>query len=471
MTLKQPALTKITKPILTGIFLRKRLFQLIDSSRNRPVVWLSGPPGSGKTTLVASYIEAQKIPAIWYRIDEGDTDIATFFYYMGLAAKTAAPLKGKPLPSFSQEHLQSIPTFAKRYFENLYNRLYNPPSLPFSKVGNRKGFTKGMDKESFRKVIDRESFRKENRTGIKKDTNKTEFLIVFDNYQEVSAESKLHEVIREGLSMLPEKINVIVISREIPPPQLVRLQANSQISFIGWDQIRLTLDETREIVCMRKHGGFYNDTLLQLQKRTDGWAAGLVLIMEMRKIRNIDYHVSDEVLPEEIFDYFASEIFNKADRETRDFLLKTAFFSQLTQHMAEELTGNPKSHLILSSLYQKNYFIQKYDQHSEIYQYHPLFRKFLLTRSEKTFSPEQISHIQHTAALILKAHGQSEDALGLFHDAENWPEAVQLILKQAPSMIAQGRRQTLETWISILPKTIVEQNPWLFYWMGTCRIA
>ena len=246
MTLKQPALTKITKPILTGIFLRKRLFQLIDSSRNRPVVWLSGPPGSGKTTLVASYIEAQKIPALWYRIDEGDTDIATFFYYMGLAAKRAAPLKRKPLPSFSLEHLQSISTFAKRYFENLYSRLYNPPSPPFSKKVNRKGFTKGRGKENFGNVIDRESFRKENRTGIKKDANKPEFLIVFDNYQQASAESKFHEVMREALNIIPEEMNVIVISREIPPPQLVRLQANSQINYFCWNEIKLNLDQAKK---------------------------------------------------------------------------------------------------------------------------------------------------------------------------------------------------------------------------------
>jgi DNA-binding SARP family transcriptional activator len=221
---------------------------------------------------------------------------------------------------------------------------------------------------------------------------------------------------------------------------------------------------------MRRHGKFDKDTLLQLQKRTDGWAAGLVLIMEMRKIKHIDYHVSDKLLPEEIFNYFASEIFDKSDQETRGFLLKTSFFSQLTHHMAMELTGNPKAHIILSKLYRKNYFIQKYDHHSEVYQYHPLFREFLISRARKTFTPEQFSQMKHAAAVILKAHGHSEDALGLFNEAGDWPEAVLLILKQAPAMIAQGRWQTLEAWIGILPGTVVEQNPWLLYWRGICRM-
>jgi LuxR family maltose regulon positive regulatory protein len=371
---------------------------------------------------------------------------------MSLSANNAAPLKKKSLPLFSQEYLQSIPTFAKRYFEDLYGRL-NPSSPAFSKTGTKMGLKKDA-----------------NRKGAEKGSDNRGFIIVFDNYQEVPAESNFHAVIRDGLTILPEKINAIVISREIPPPQLVRLQANSQISFIGWDDIRLTLDETKEIIHLRGHSGLDENTYLQLQKRTGGWAAGLVLIMEMGKVKNVDYHASDKILPEEIFNYFASEIFDKADRETRHFLMKTAFFSQLTHHMAEELTGNRKASLILSTLYKKNYFIQRYEHHSEVYKYHPIFRQFLLVRAGKTFTPEQVFQIRHAAAVILKAHDQSEDALGLFRAAEDWPEAVRLILKQAPAMIAQGRSQTLEAWIGILPGTVIEENPWILYWMGICRI-
>jgi ATP/maltotriose-dependent transcriptional regulator MalT/DNA-binding SARP family transcriptional activator len=452
MIVKQLPITKITRPVLTGVSQRKRLFQQIEAARNRPVVWLSGPPGSGKTTLVASYVEAQKIPCLWFRVDEGDADIASFFHYMSLSANNAAPLKKKSLPLFSQEYLHSIPTFAKRYFEDLYSRL-NPPSPAFIKAGTKMGLKKGA-----------------NRKGTEKRSDNKGFIIVFDNYQEVPVESNFHAVIRDGLTILPEKINVIVISREIPPPQLVRLQANSQISFIGWDDIRLTPDETREIIRMRGHIGLDEDTLLQLQKRTDGWAAGLVLIMEMGKVKNVDYHASDKILPEEIFNYFASEIFDKADRETRYFLMKTAFFPELTRPMAGELTGNRKASLILSSLYKKNYFIQRHGHDSEVYQYHPIFRQFLLARAGKTFTPEQVFQIRHAAAVILKAHDQSEDALGLFRAAEDWPEAVRLILKQAPAMVAQGRSQTLEAWIGMLPGSVIEENPWILYWMGICRI-
>ncbi len=35
------------------------------------MTWISAPAGSGKTTLVASFLEAHKIPCLWYQIDEG----------------------------------------------------------------------------------------------------------------------------------------------------------------------------------------------------------------------------------------------------------------------------------------------------------------------------------------------------------------------------------------------------------------
>jgi len=79
------SIAKITKPNLSHVLPRERLFSLLDEGRRFPVTWVSGPGGSGKTTLIASWIDAKKLPCLWYHLDEDDSDIATFFYYLGLA--------------------------------------------------------------------------------------------------------------------------------------------------------------------------------------------------------------------------------------------------------------------------------------------------------------------------------------------------------------------------------------------------
>ena len=60
---------------------------LLDAGSRRPVTWVEGPAGAGKTSLVSSYLDARGLPCLWYRLDAGDADVATFFYYLGLAAR------------------------------------------------------------------------------------------------------------------------------------------------------------------------------------------------------------------------------------------------------------------------------------------------------------------------------------------------------------------------------------------------
>jgi ATP/maltotriose-dependent transcriptional regulator MalT len=50
---------KVTRPTLPQVLSRERLFKTMDALRRHPVVWVSGPAGSGKTTLAASYLEAR----------------------------------------------------------------------------------------------------------------------------------------------------------------------------------------------------------------------------------------------------------------------------------------------------------------------------------------------------------------------------------------------------------------------------
>jgi hypothetical protein len=105
----RPVPAKVIAPEITGYFPRKRLFRLLDDARKRPVIWISAPPGSGKTTLVSSYIDARWLPRLWYQVDERDADVATFFYYLGLAAQRAAPRKRKPLPLLTPNTFPAFP--------------------------------------------------------------------------------------------------------------------------------------------------------------------------------------------------------------------------------------------------------------------------------------------------------------------------------------------------------------------------
>ena len=413
-------MSKITRPVLPEVFPRKRLFALLDRMRKHPVIWVSGPPGCGKTTLIASYLDARKLPCLWYQIDEGDSDPATFFYYMGQAAKRASPQKKKPLPLLTSEYLKDIPTFTYRYFENLSNRLKIP------------------------------------------------YALIFDNYHEVPPDSPLHEIILNGLSRIPEGIHAILISRSEPPQTLIRLRTNNLMGILGWDDLRLNPEESRSIIKLRTQQKLSKEAVQHLHNTTDGWTAGLILMLESVK-RGIEPQRLGKLTPEEIFDYFGSVLFDKTDKEIQNFLLKTAFLPKMTAKMAEELTDLPSAGRILSSLSRNNYFTEKRILAEPIYQYHPLFRDFLISQAKEIFPPETLSFLFRHAAILLEEDGQTEAAISLLRDAGDWDMMIRLILKHASSMIEQGRNRSLEESLGSIPNDIFEHHPWLLYWMGICR--
>ena len=103
MPKKSQQLAKLSRPRLYDALPRERLFALLDEKRKHPAIWIAGPPGAGKTTLVGSYLEDRKLPGIWYQVDAGDNDLSTFFYYLTEAAKAFA--SRKPLPLLTPEYL------------------------------------------------------------------------------------------------------------------------------------------------------------------------------------------------------------------------------------------------------------------------------------------------------------------------------------------------------------------------------
>ena len=277
-------------------------------------------------------------------------------------------------------------------------------------------------------------------------------------------------MIMHALDVIPEGIHVFVLSRTDPPPQLSRLQVNNRAMLLRWEDIRFTREESRNLLELQGSQKISDEALDLAYKKTEGWAAGLVLMKERMTTDELGTSVLDQIASQGIFDYFASELINKTDKKTRDFLLKTAFLPKMTAPSVESLTGIRGSGQILEKLSRGNFFTTKHLGDEVSYQYHPLFREFLLFRSRNSFDHKELSGIMRCAAAVLKEHGDIDDAAALYIENRDWGELANLVIDHAQLLLSQGRNRTLDQWLNMIPSDVFSRTPWLLYWCGICKM-
>lgn len=387
---------------------REALFARLDGAPGRTAAWIAGPPGAGKSTLAAAYVEARKLPSAWYQMDADDDDVASFFHYLAHAARR---LGADKLPPFDPQYASNIGAYARKFFRQMFSAAASPLAL------------------------------------------------VLDNLAELPAQAPLRAALETGLTQVPPRSCVIVTSRSDPPPALARMRAAGQMVYIGADELRLTAAELTGIAALRGQS-LPPEAAARLQENTQGWAAAIVLMLEHAKIAGSMAELPDEAAPKVVFDYLAGEIFNRFEAQTQNILLRIACLKRTTLEVAQKLAANDNAGRLLMNLAHNDYFVREIvGDGGRIYQFHPLLRSFLLSRAATELPDAVTPAARRQAARLLREAGQAEDAVALLIEGGDWAPAAADIAELADTLLAQGRGDALAAWLELLPPELLAKNP------------
>lgn len=419
---RQITLGKLSPPRLGRAIGRDRLFAEIEQFSTAPGLWIAGPPGIGKTTLVATYLDAHSLPCLWLQLDAGDVDPATFVHFLRLAAKRLAPRRRMRVLLPSADDLRDVPGFIRRSFRRLVLMLDRP------------------------------------------------WVLVLDNVQELGHAPLLHAGIAAALVELPEHARLIVISRDPPGAEYARALAGQQLALIEATALRFNEDETQQLVHLHDR----NWPAAALREATDGWAAAMILWLAARSDLGSDDAMLGDTARDRLFDFFAGEVLEKMAASDAESLMRIAFLPSATAAMAVAISGDARAGELLVDLARRSLFTDRRDStspsHTPAYTFHALFGEFLRARAAAKLDTEVLRTLRLNAAGILAAHGRADAAISQLIEACAWDEALDLIVAQAERFVAQGRSAMVRDWILALPEDS-HASPYACYWLGYCELA
>ncbi|MCB1954167.1 MAG: hypothetical protein KDG55_00745 [Rhodocyclaceae bacterium] len=408
---------KLSAPDLFDVAPRERLFGALDKALRHPALWLSGMAGAGKTTLVAGYLGERQRPACWLHVDSGDRDPAELFRYLSALGGQAA---GEPgWPSYSPNHADQLPLFARRFFRAFF------------------------------------------------DAQVSGTVVVMDNVQAAMDADAFTDIILSAVEETPAHCRLLLISRTAPPAQCARAIAGNRLVVLGGATLRLTPEEVEAIAGLDPGETSLADSLL---KGCDGWAAGLSLILAQQALVP---NPTDAIRHSEgvMFDFLAAEVFERADTRLQHVLLHVWPLPRVDAQAAERLSGEPAAAPMLDELYRSNFFTECHFDATPSYRLHDLFRSYLGAEARRRLSASQFDGLMRTAADYLEQSGELAAAADLLEAAGASGALAEVALRAAPGLMESGRVETLSDWLSRLPPDQITGSPRLGYWLGRTLLA
>lgn len=438
--------TKLQPPRLRPDLVQRSLLLagLREAITSRQLTLVSAPAGYGKTTLLASLLQAYPdLSCVWLSLDNEDNDPTGFLSALIAALKRLHPVCGLGAQAVLAS-LTNPGAEIRRVVGTLINDILETLPLPF--------------------------------------------FLVLDDLHAIS-EPAVYQALDYLLDHMPPNMRLAVGTRRDPPLALARLRSQGELAELRLTELRFSLDEATTLLNEQLGLDLSAADLATLHARTEGWVAGLRLLAgSLQRIPPLAErtafitHLAQS--NRHIFELLAEQVLQRQEPPIQNFLLETSILSELTPAYCQAVTGQRQAGSILEEIYHRNLFLVAVDPESDggssasssvadslprsfpSYRYHDLFAHFLRQQLARQM-PERLPELHRRAA---EAQALPTRAISHYLAASLWRQAAQTIERVGEPLLQQGWLASLQAWIKLIPATERETRPRLAYLLGVCAL-
>jgi LuxR family maltose regulon positive regulatory protein len=294
-------------------------------------------------------------------------------------------------------------------------------------------------------------------------------LIVVDDYHLVDDDS-VHRGVERLVDLCPSQVTLVLATRIDPPFRIGRLRVRGRVAEVRAEDLQFA---TEEAVGLLGDVGrtLAPDLLAQLCRRTEGWAAGLVLAgLSLRRSDDPEAFVAafrgDDHL---VVEYLRDELLADLDPDDHRRLLETSVLDELTGELLDAVTNTSGGIEWLRRNARANQLVIGLDHTGTWFRYHHLLRDLLHLEAQATIA-ERLPELHRRAAAWFEAADDHGRAVTHRIAAGDLYEAAQLLYVQGPRLMRAGQIDTLRGVLAQLDD-IASTHAACAFFSGWCELV
>jgi len=403
--------TKTKVPSLRSKMLfRTDLIKQLKASKGYPFVFLSGPAGSGKTSLVCQWLQKEEFRVAWYSLDQEDNEPDSFYRYLLSAFVEAdAPLDETLGPMLCNQ-------------QQLTGDLVVPLLI-------------------------------ESLTGADRTIH-----LILDDFHHVKNEEIINTIARL-IQYMPAHLQLVVLSRYRLPAAMDVVAFKKERLEITASDLKFTDTETADLFKNIMPSPISIEMIRELNQHVEGWAAGLQLIGLEVKSKGTGFDLSNVISQahEQVASYLVYDILSMQPEEIRNFIFATALLDRFNPEVCAAVTGQKEATGIIAHISCMNLFLIPLDSDGQWYRYHHMFSE-VVRRRVAVDDPDLVSNILQKAAKWFAEKHLIEDAMRCAFRSGDFDFAADLMEDHIFQYVEQLNPSGGLRWILRLPPDILSQR-------------